>query len=120
MADVSAQATQAAVNNTGWLEIADSTDFEYIVATATVTAAGNTTVYTPAAGKKIRLHWVYTLNNPASVVPALITLSLGGVTKYMTYGVSKRQQDTGPINGALVINLSVANTVACTFRLEEV
>ena len=120
MADQRQQLGDAIVNANGWLDTADSTDVEYTAFTVIVTAAGDNTVYTPAAGKKVRLHWVYTLNNPASATPALITLSLGGVAKYATYGVSKRQQDTGPVNGAMVINLSVAGTVACTFRLEEV
>lgn len=120
MSDVKQQVTVATISTAGWENTADSTDQEYIAFTVTVTAAGDNIVYTPATGKKIRLHWVYTLNNPSSATPALITLSLGGVTKYVTYGVSKRQQDTGPINGTMNINLSVAGTVACTFRLEEV
>jgi hypothetical protein len=102
------------------LKTSDTSDVEYIVSTALVTASGDNIIYTPAAGKSIRLRWVYALNSPTSTSPALITIKLGTVVKYITYGVSKKQIDTGPINGSLVINLSQAGTVACTFRLEEV
>ena len=93
---------------------------EYVAVAAAVTASGDTVIYTPAAGKSIRLHWVYAINNPAALMPAMLTIKLGGITKYIAYGVSKRQVDTGPVNGQLVVNLSVAGNVACTFRLEEV
>lgn len=120
MADIRQQSTDAIVNASGWSNIADSTDIEYVPTCVLVTAAGDNIVYTPATGKSIRLHWVYTLNNPTSLTPALITLSLGGVVKFITYGVSKRQQVTGPVNGAMNVNLSVAGNVACTFLLEEI
>ena len=120
MSDVRQQSTDVNVNAVGWQDTADSTDFEYTTTCVLVTAAGDNIVYTPATGKSIRLHWVYTLNNPTSLTPALITVSLGGVTKFMTYGVSKRQQVTGPVNGTMNVNLSLAGSVACTFILEEV
>lgn len=93
---------------------------EYIAAASTVTALGDTTVYAPAVGKSIRLHWVHALNDPLGTTQPRITVKLGTSVKYITYGVSKRQVDTGPVNGQLVVNLSVAGNVACTFRLEEV
>lgn len=120
MADVRQQVTEPTINAGGWQDTADSTDFEYTTTCVLVTAAGDNIVYTPATGKSIRLHWVYTLNNPTSLTPAIITVSLGGVAKYLTYGVSKRQQITGPVNGAMNVNLSIAGSVACTFILEEV
>ena len=98
----------------------DTSDIEYVAVAYSVTAAGDNIVYSPAVGKKIRLHWVYTMNDPSSTTPAKITISLGGVVKYITFGVSKRQVDTGPIDGKLTINLSQAGSVACTFRLEEI
>lgn len=102
------------------LPTSDSSDIEYTVVAVALTTAGDNVVYTPAAGKRVRLHWVYAVNDPAATAPAKITLSLGAVVKYVTYGVSRKQVDTGPINGAVVINLSQASTVACTLRLEEV
>lgn len=93
---------------------------EFVAVSSTVTAVGDTTLYTPAAGKRIRLRWVYALNDPSAAAPARITLKLGIQVKYITYGVSKRQADTGPVDGALIVNLSAAGNVACTFRLEEI
>ena len=98
----------------------DSSDVEYVAVATTVTSVGDTTVYTPAAGKKIRLHWVYAINDPAATTSTRITIKLGAVTKYLVYGVSKKQVDTGPADGALIVNLSAAGNVACSFRLEEV
>lgn len=100
--------------------IADSTDTEYIVVNQLVTTIGNTTLRTPATGKRIRLHWVYALNDPFATNSTVITISLGNATKYLVYGVSKRQVLTGHIDGALVINLSQSASVACTFFLEEI
>lgn len=93
---------------------------EFVPVSALVTAAGDTTLYTPAVGKRIRLRWVYALNDPASGAPARITVRLGAAVKYITYGISKKQVDTGPINGALIVNLSQAGNVAATFRIEEI
>ena len=100
------------------IEVAAKTEF--VAVTALVTNAGDTTLYTPAAGKKIRLRWSYALNDPAALTPARITIKLGSQVEYITYGVSKSLVDTGPINGALIVNLSAAGNVACTFRLEEI
>jgi len=99
-------------------EVAQQAEFTPV--TALVTAAGDTTVFSPAVGKRIRLRWTYALNDPASANPARITIRLGAQTKYITYGISKKQVDTGPINGALIVNLSQAGNVACTFRIEEI
>jgi len=93
---------------------------EFIPVSSLVTAIGDTAIYTPALGKRLRLRWVYALNDPASSSPARITIKLGTAVKYITYGISKKQVDTGPIDGALIINLSQAGNVACTFRIEEI
>lgn len=102
------------------LKTSDTSDVEYIVSTGLVTTSGDNILYTPTIGKSIRLHWVYALNSPTSTNPAVITIKLGTIVKYIVYGVSRKQIDTGPVNGALIINLSQAGNVACTFRLEEV
>lgn len=87
---------------------------------ATVTASGNTTVHTPAAGKRIRLHWMYAINDPSATTPPLIKVFLGADEKYRVYALSKRQMATGPMDGALIINLSTAGSVAVTALIEEV
>lgn len=98
----------------------DSGEQEYTHVVATVTAAGNTTVHTPAAGKRIRLRWTYAINNPSSSSTPLIKVFLGAEEKYRVFALSKRQTVTGPVNGALIINLSTTGSVAVTALLEEV
>lgn len=87
---------------------------------ATVTASGPTTVFTPSAGRRVRLHWVYAINDPGSSASPLIKIFLGAQEKYRVYAVSKRQLTTGPADGPLIVDLSEAAEVACTFLLEEV
>lgn len=98
----------------------DSTDLEYTSVATTVTAIGDTTIYTPATGKAVRLHWIYAMNDPMAATSTVITVKIGSQVLYVTYGVSKRQQFTGAVNAALIINLSAAGNVAVTAFVEEV
>lgn len=98
----------------------DSTDIEYTSIATTVTAAGDNFVYTPASGKRVRIHWVYAINDPVATSSTRITIKLGAVTFYVAWAISKRQQFTGPVDGAVNINLSSAGSVAVTIFLEEV
>lgn len=104
----------------GVSHVQDSGEQEYTHAVATVTASGSTTVYTPAAGRRVRLRWIYALNDPGSSASPLIKVFLGAQEKYRVYALSKRQLVTGPVNGALIIDLSEAAEVAVTALLEEV
>lgn len=99
---------------------ADSGEREYTHVVATVTAIGDTTIYTPAAGKRVRLRWIYLINDPTAATPTLIRVMLGAQEKYRVYALSKRQMVTGPVDGPLVINLSALGAVAVTAILEEV
>lgn len=87
---------------------------------ATVSASGSTTVYTPASGRRIRLRWMYAINDPSASTNPLIKVFLGADEKYRVYALSKRQVVTGPVNGSLIVNLSAAGSVAVTALLEEV
>ena len=87
---------------------------------ATVTALGPTTVFTPSAGRRVRLRWIYALNDPGSSASPLIKVLLGAQEKYRVYALSKRQLVTGPVDGALIVDLSEAAEVAVTALLEEV
>lgn len=98
----------------------DSGEQEYTHVVATVTASGNTTVYTPASGRRVRLHWMYAINDPGAATNPLIKVFLGADEKYRVYALSKRQMATGPVNGELIINLSTTGSVAVTALLEEV
>lgn len=98
----------------------DSGEYEYTHVVATVTASGPTTIYTPAAGKLVRLRWIYAVNDPSASTSPLIKIFLGGNEYFRAYAISKRQRVSGPINGPLIIDLSAAGSVAVTAILEEV
>lgn len=98
----------------------DSAEQEFHHIVGTVTNAGNTTIYTPSPGKRIRLRWLYAINDPGSSSSPLIKIFLGAEEKYRLYALSKRQLTTGPVDGALIVNLSEAAEVAVTFLLEEI
>jgi hypothetical protein len=101
----------------------DSGEYEYTHKVATVTASGPTTIYTPATGKLLRLRWIYAVSDPGSTSP-LIRVFLGGTASkyeiFRVYALSKRQTISGPIDGPLIVDLSVAGSVAVTAILEEV
>jgi hypothetical protein len=97
----------------------DSGEYEYTHVVATVTASGPTTIYTPTAGKLIRLRWIYAINDPGSSASPLIRVFLGAQEYYRVFALSKRQMVSGPIDGPLIINLSEAAEVAVTAILEE-
>ena len=98
----------------------DSGNYEFTHVVATVTSAGDTVVYTPSAGKRIRVYWTYAINDPAASSAPLIKVFLGTDEKFRVYAVSKRQQMTGAVDAPLIVNLSTAGSVAVTFVLEEV
>lgn len=102
------------------VDIADSGEREYPHAVATVTNVGDTTIVTPAAGKAIRLRYIYCIGDPTTSVPPLINVKLGNQVIYRHWGLAKRQRKTGPVDGALIINLSDPGKVAVTAIYEEV
>ncbi len=100
--------------------VVDSGEQELTHVVATVTAAGDTTLYTPQAGKRVRMRWCYAINDPSASTNPLIKVFLGAAEVYRVYAVSKRQLVLGPVDGALKINLSSSGQVAVTVLLEEV
>lgn len=109
-----------AISGVSYVEGLDSGEQDYTHVVDTITASGSTTVYTPTAGKRIRLRWIYAINDPGSSATPLIKIFLGNEEKYRVYAISKRQWTTGPVDGALIVNLSEAAEVAVTFLLEEI
>jgi hypothetical protein len=101
-------------------EPTDSGEREYIHAGLVASTVADTIIYTPAAGKRIRLWWVYALNNPAANTPSLITVKIGSKVHSVTYGVSKRQKFVGAVDESLMVALDIAGTVAVTAILEEI
>lgn len=112
--------TPVPVDADNGLPVEDSGEREYTHVTATVTASGDTTVHTPSAGNAVRLRWIYAINNPTAESAPLISVKLGATEVYRVYALSKRQRVTGPVDGALVINLSSTGNVAVTAIFEEV
>jgi hypothetical protein len=102
------------------VDTADSGEREYTHVVATITNTGDTTIHTPAAGKAIRLRWIYAISDPAAETPPLIKVKIGALELYRVYALSKRQRKTGAVDAPLVINLSDAGSVAVTAILEEV
>jgi hypothetical protein len=102
------------------VDVADSGERTYTHVVATVTASGDTTIHTPAAGMAIRLRWIYAINDPASTNPPLIKVRLGGTEVYRVWALSKRQLVLGAVDAPLIINLSTTGTVAVTAILEEI
>jgi hypothetical protein len=98
----------------------DSTDSEYLRIATSVTATGDTTLVTPAAGKRIRLQWVYAINDPTAVLSTKITIKLGTAVQYVAWAISKRQQLTGAVDAPLIVNLSNLGDVAVTVFYQEV
>jgi hypothetical protein len=93
-------------------------------APVTVSAVGDTTVYTPIPGNRIRLKWIGLSTPNTNTDTALVTVSLGGAPIYawdmgnpgaFAHGTVRE----GPIDGVLAVNLSAAQTVRVNFDLEE-
>jgi hypothetical protein len=78
-----------------------------------VTSLGDNTIITPPVGKSVKVFWVYTLTNPDSPT-TLITIKLGAVPIYTSYGIAHWEPFLGAVDAPLVINLSVASNVAVT------
>lgn len=98
----------------------DSGEHEYSHACQLITSAGAHTVVSPAAGKRLRIRWVYALNDPVSDSPAAISIDLGAENLFCTFGVSKRQKKTGGIDEDLVVTTDTNSRVAVTIVYEEI
>ncbi len=99
---------------------ADAATAEPTVVVATVTASGDTTIHTPAAGMRVRLEWVSAINDPDEATNPLIKILLGADEKYRAYAVAHRETFTGAVDAPLVVNLSGVASVAVTAHLVEV
>lgn len=90
--------------------------------TAQVTLAGDTTVLTPAAGRRIKLYWISAINDPDAAQSPLITIRFAGAATnlYSAYALAHWEVFTGPVDAGLVVNLDQAGDVAVTIHYEEV
>ncbi len=89
--------------------------------TAQVTASGNTTILTPAAGKFVRLYWVGAINDPDQSVSPRIRVGFDGAADYLYsgYAVAHWEVFDGAVNQAVVVNLDQAGDVAATVHYQE-
>jgi hypothetical protein len=82
--------------------------------TATVTAAGDTTVLTPPAGERLRVFWASAINDPDQETTPLVTIRLGEVEVYRAYAVAHWEIFEGGVDAPLVVNLSEPGSIALT------
>lgn len=103
------------------VNVADSGEREYLHYATDITNIGDNTVLTPAAGKRIRIRWIYAINDPTASTPCKIRIRFG--TKpdiYNVWALSKRQVVTGAVNEPLIVNLSATANIAFTVIYEEI
>lgn len=111
---------EVSVSDSSPLPTADSSDIEYERFAGSVSNAGETLLHTPASGKRIRLQWVYAINDPAATASTKMTIKLGDEVQFVAWAISKRQQMTGPVDGSLSITLSNPGDVAVTIFYQEI
>lgn len=102
--------------------------------TIVASASGDTVVYTPAAGKSIRLYF-FGYSADAGVTGVLVGLKLAGyaagavfdaqylITSGQAYARNiqgGKRYIQGSVNGALTVNLGAAQTVHVNYELDEV
>lgn len=102
--------------------------------TTTASASGDNTIYTPAAGKAIRL-WFFGYSGGANVTGVLASLKLegfsGGATIDQQYLIAAGQPYArnikagaayvqGSVNGRLIVSLGAAQTVYVNYELLEI
>lgn len=88
--------------------------------TATATSSGDTTVYTPTAGKKVRLYWISCINDPDSSLTPLVKVKLGSAEFYRGYAIAHWEVFDGATNAALIVNLDEAGSVSITAHYAEI
>lgn len=85
-----------------------------------VAAAGDTTLITPAAGKRLRVYWVSVIPNPDNVAANLVRIKINTDTIYCTYAVAHWEIFEGAVDESVLINLENASPVAVTIHYVEV
>lgn len=116
--------------NTSLTNIESDTDFRfgggksaYVV---TISASGNTTLITPAAGNRIRLFWIAFVPNSDNGNANLIKLGFGttggsiATELYRGYALAHWEVFTGTANQSVIVNATTAEPVAFTIHYQEV
>lgn len=90
------------------------------------TAAGDATIYTPQAGKRIRVVWVYCGTPSSNTADVIVALRLGAAAPFYTFPLSApgifshRTNRLGAVNAPLIANLSATQNVYLNVDVEEV
>ena len=90
---------------------------------STVTAAGNTTLITPATGNRIQLYWLSFLPSSDNANANLVKIGFGTTTVltelYRAYAMAHWELFTGAVNQSVIINTVSAEAVAvrCITRI---
>lgn len=100
---------------------ADTGEREYPTKPLYVTAAGDTTVLTPAPGKAIWVRKTQAVNRPTSPDAPLIGFRFGTRAEFWSnFVIMTRQLFKGAVNEPLIVNLDTVGQVAITVAYEEV
>ena len=88
---------------------------EYQRYVGTVASAGDTTLVTPASGKRLVLHGYMVQNASSTVTTAIVksgstNINQGSLGERMSLGEAMQPPDKRPVDEALVLNLSGANS----------
>lgn len=102
--------------------------------TLAASSSGDTTVYTPTSGKKIRLYF-FGYSGGANVTGVTINLKLEGYNGGASFDAQYFSADgqpyarniqagakyiEGSVDGRLIVNLSAAQTIHVNYELEEI
>lgn len=87
----------------------------------TVAAAGDSTLITPSAGKRLRVVWVSAIPSPDNTSANRVRLRFaGGSNLYETYALAHWEVFDGPTDAALILNAQNAEPVSVTVHYREI
>lgn len=85
----------------------------------TVTAAGGTSIKSPAAGKRLRLVRISVLNDPDVTDTQIISVLIGSREIARGYAIQQSKEEDGALGEDLIISLPNAGAVSGTAHIEE-
>jgi hypothetical protein len=90
----------------------------------TVTGTGDTTIYTPPSGKRVRLLWIYIAASDLNLLESVVEVRFGTNPIYrFPMGASSifahRSVREGNVNEALIVNSSIVATMYVNLDVED-
>lgn len=108
----------------GALVTAGTEDFRYeggkTPIAQVVSAAGDTPLATPAAGKRLRVFWVSFIPSVDNVAANLVTVKVGTRSLYVGYAMAHWEVFDGLVDAPLVVNCATAEPVAINIHYQEI